>query len=93
VRVPIRLVVADIDLPDCSGIELLRRLRSGAPHLRALALSAHTTEPHQLAARDAGFEHFLPKPFKFDILLHTIEQLMNGKPSQHRATLERGSDD
>ena len=85
-REPISIVVVDIDLPDCSGLELLPRLRVGSPHLRGLALSAHTTEPHQFAALEAGYEHFLPKPFKFGILLDTIELLMNGNVNGLRST-------
>jgi DNA-binding response OmpR family regulator len=72
-----RLLVSDLALPDCTGHELLRQMRQHHPTLRALALSAHTGEAHQLAAREAGFDLFMPKPFRFDELLAAIQALMN----------------
>ncbi|RMG86911.1 MAG: response regulator, partial [Chloroflexi bacterium] len=68
------LIITDIDLPDMSGIELIRHLRR----------DMHTTPPiiamsadilHDRAALDAGAQVFLAKPVSIDILLDTIQRL------------------
>jgi DNA-binding NarL/FixJ family response regulator len=54
-RVPVRVLVADVVLPDGSGLELSAKLRATCPDLHALALSVYTTAADESAARRAGF--------------------------------------
>jgi CheY-like chemotaxis protein len=72
-----RVLVADIELPDCSGLDLLRTIWSRRFPIRAIALSAHTGHDTREAAHAAGFEHFVAKPFRFDELLTAVRALMN----------------
>jgi DNA-binding NtrC family response regulator len=71
------LLVSDVSLPDCSGLELMRELRQRDPEVRGLAVSGHTGPEHAKAARDAGFERYVAKPVKFDDLLHLIRGMAN----------------
>jgi len=57
------VVVTDVIMPGCGGLELVRRLQVRAPALRALYMSGYTeqTAAHR-AGIDSGFP-FVQKPF------------------------------
>lgn len=68
------LILIDVVLPDGSGIDLCRRLRSdermhGTP---ALLMSAKATPEDILAGKRAGAAEFLVKPFTFNELVAAI---------------------
>ena len=66
------LLISDIRLPDGSGLELIRRLRSKRP-IRGIAISGFGTEQDQERSREAGYESHLIKPLDFNRLLEAIE--------------------
>jgi PAS domain S-box-containing protein len=66
------LLISDIRLPDGTGIELMRRLRSNGP-IRGIAISGFGTEQDQQRSRAAGYEAHLTKPVDIDRLLSAIE--------------------
>jgi PAS domain S-box-containing protein len=68
------VVVSDIRLPDGSGLDLLRRLKSNRP-IRGIAISGFGTEQDQRRSREAGYETHLTKPVDFDVLLSAIERV------------------
>jgi signal transduction histidine kinase len=62
------LMLIDIGLPDMSGVEVLKKIKSDVhtQSIRCVALSADTSAESVHRARDAGFEAYWTKPF--DIL-------------------------
>jgi signal transduction histidine kinase len=66
------LVISDIRLPDGSGLDLMRRLRSHRP-IRGIAISGFGTEEDFRRSRAAGYETHLTKPVDFNTLLDAIE--------------------
>jgi len=56
-------VILGLQLPDMSGIDLIRQLRLREQGLPILTLSVDTNEMHKLEAFDAGADDFLAKPF------------------------------
>ncbi|HEY5375417.1 MAG TPA: HD domain-containing phosphohydrolase [Polyangiaceae bacterium] len=56
------LAVLDIALPDGSGLDLLRQMRLGHPHLRAIMLTASDQRSEMLKALDRGASSYLRKP-------------------------------
>lgn len=56
------VVVLDIQLPDRSGLEVLRALRERRPELRVVMLSAHTDQEYVLEALRLGACDYLAKP-------------------------------
>jgi PAS domain S-box-containing protein len=73
------IIVTDIGLPNIDGYELLRRLRSELPHFAdtpAIALTGYAAEADVAAARDAGFDSHVAKPFEPEALGEEVEKLL-----------------
>jgi PAS domain S-box-containing protein len=83
-RVHPQVLVSDIGMPREDGYAFIRRLRSrekqelGAPHIPALALTAHASEHDRAQALAAGFDRHLTKPIEFDRLISAIGTLARG---------------
>ncbi len=56
------LIILDLGLPDCDGVEVIRELRSWCDR-PVLVLSARSQETEKVAALDAGADDYLTKPF------------------------------
>lgn len=56
------LIVLDLGLPDGSGIDLIRELRTWS-EIPIVVLSARNREADKVAALDAGADDYLTKPF------------------------------
>jgi signal transduction histidine kinase len=70
------LLISDIGLPDGSGLDIMRHLRSTARATPGIAVSGYGMEQDILSARQAGFAQHLTKPVHPDILLAAVAQTM-----------------
>lgn len=68
------LLISDLGLPDGSGLDLMKSIRSRLP-LRAIALSGYGMEEDHRRSREAGFQEHLVKPVNFPDLLRAIDRL------------------
>jgi DNA-binding response OmpR family regulator len=66
-----RLVIADVGLPDGSGLELLPALRRHYD-VKGIAVTGHDGDDVKTAAREAGFDAHLVKPVSFQKLLAAL---------------------
>ncbi len=73
----IDLLLSDIGLPDGSGMDVLRNVRSAHPNVKAVALTGYGMEQDIHACEQAGFNAHLTKPVDVTNLLDTIRRLMN----------------
>src|SRR3984885_8087569 len=67
----VKLVLADWNMPEINGLELLKRLRQN-PELSSLVVVMVTTETEldqMTAALEAGANEYVMKPFTKDILV------------------------
>ena len=72
------LILLDIRMPDMTGTEVMRTLRSD-PEFRTvpiIALTAHALDDERQAALSAGFDAVVAKPCLPDELLAFIENLL-----------------
>jgi CheY-like chemotaxis protein len=72
------LLVSDLGLPDRSGLELMREVRSRQVSIPAIALSGYGQERDIEQSREAGFAAHLVKPAEPILLLETMERLTRG---------------
>src|SRR5439155_6902008 len=56
-------VVLDMMLPDMDGLEVLRKLRSSAPDVPVLFLTARDAVEDRIAGLTAGGDDYVTKPF------------------------------
>jgi chemosensory pili system protein ChpA (sensor histidine kinase/response regulator) len=75
---PVDFIVLDILLPEIDGFEFYAELQSN-PDTRGIPvmiISAWSHEKNVKRASEMGIQHFLPKPFTEDELVHTILTLL-----------------
>lgn len=68
------VAIVDVKLPDGSGLETLRALRSACPMGEVLLITGFATVDSAIAALQAGAFAFLLKSFRPEELLSTVEQ-------------------
>jgi CheY-like chemotaxis protein len=68
------LVISDLGLPDGSGLDLMRMLKTEC-HLRGIALSGYGMEEDIRNSRDAGFDYHLTKPVPAQQLEAVLQQM------------------
>ena len=73
------VVILDMMLPDCSGLEILKCLRgnSETKGLPVLMLTARGQQRDRKLAEKAGATRFMTKPFSNAELLQTVNDLAN----------------
>ncbi len=82
-KAPFDLVISDIGLPDESGLELMKKLKS-RHKLRGICLSGYGMDEDIARSREAGFLEHLTKPINFERLEAAIASAANGQsPSQN----------
>ena len=69
------IVFLDINLPDGSGLELLKKIRKEHPLLKIIMISAYDGVNERKEAMQNGADAFISKPFNSDTVFHTIDEL------------------
>jgi two-component system OmpR family response regulator len=69
-------VVLDVMLPDFDGLEVLRRLRSEAPEVPVLFLTARDAVEDRVAGLTAGGDDYVTKPFSLEELVARLRGLL-----------------
>jgi two-component system chemotaxis response regulator CheY len=76
-KTAVKLVLADWNMPEINGLELLKRLRQ-APELSSLVVVMVTTETEldqMAAALEAGANEYVMKPFTKEILVEKLQMV------------------
>jgi len=74
------LLISDLELPDTTGSDLLRHIRSRVPDLPAIIMSANRSLDTRLEAMDAGAYTFIPKPIYLPQFLQFVEKARVSAP-------------
>ena len=71
------LILLDLNLPDMSGVEILRRLKASQHLKRAPVVILTTTDDQREIERcyDLGCNVYITKPVDYDSFAHSIRQL------------------
>jgi len=70
------LVLLDINLPDCDGIDLLGKLRTIIPESKILMVSSEATVDRIKTAQANGSIGFIVKPFNAEVVLQKIRSVL-----------------
>src|SRR5229473_755655 len=73
------LVLCDLMLPDGSGLELLREIKSQNPSMTVIMITAHTSTKSAVDALKAGAFDYIAKPFDVDELKIIIRKAVERK--------------
>jgi two-component system, chemotaxis family, chemotaxis protein CheY len=73
---PIQLIVSDWNMPNCSGLDLLKKVRADSRFMKLpFVMLTAETEAHQVKeALMAGVTNYVIKPFTPEILKVKLEQ-------------------
>jgi CheY-like chemotaxis protein len=70
------IIISDLGLPDCSGLELIAEMRK-LHSTPAIALSGYGMDTDVLSSMAAGFNEHLTKPIDIELLLRTLDRLVS----------------
>jgi PAS domain S-box-containing protein len=70
------LMITDTSMPDMTGVELARQMRSAQPGLRVLFISGYTDPPLNREDLSSEASEYLAKPFSADSLGRKIGQML-----------------
>lgn len=73
---PFDLVLLDIMLPELSGLEVLRRIRSSGNTVPVILLTAKDSVPDKVSGLDQGANDYVTKPFQIEELLARIRSCL-----------------
>lgn len=82
-------VILDINLPDGSGLELLREIKQATPSLPVILLTANDTDLDIVDGLEQGADDYITKPFSLAVLrarVHT--QLRKAMPARQKDIFE-----
>lgn len=67
------VIVLDLKLPDCSGIDVLKKIRKGNPETAVIMMTAFSSIETAIEAMKLGAHDYITKPFKIDKFKATIK--------------------
>ncbi len=73
------LIISDIKMPDISGIDLLRKVKSLNPEMPVVMITAYGSTHDAVEAMKLGAENYITKPFNLDELKIIIDKILYKK--------------
>ncbi|MRG87334.1 response regulator transcription factor [Salinibacillus xinjiangensis] len=84
------LVLLDIQLPELSGFEVLRRVRKEGANVPVLLLTARDEVHDKVSGLDLGANDYITKPFQIEELLARIRAHLRQQPKQKQEMMKIG---
>ncbi len=82
------LLIVDVMLPEVSGLDLLREIRSSGDRTPVILLTARDGLDDKIAGLDAGADDYLVKPFAFPELLARTRAVLRRPPKPSTRVLK-----
>ena len=83
------VVVMDVAMPELSGVEATKRIRSLAPEVRVLALTAYDDEPYVFGLLDAGVTGYVLKTAESHEVVRAVRATAAGQAALDPAVATR----
>ena len=88
-RINPKMVICDINLPDGSGLDLIREIRkSSMAHI--ICLTAMDTEMDQVIGYEAGADDYVTKPFSLSVLVLKVNAFFRRRKKDTPLLIESG---
>ena len=95
-QAPPDVLVVDINLPDMSGVEVIRAVKERIPRVEVLVLTMHESREHLFSAPQAGATGYLVKGASSTEIVNAVSLLMAGgapmSPTVARYVIEEFQD-
>lgn len=87
------IVICDVMMPNMDGFEVVKAIKNNieTSHIPVILLSARTSEDVRLEGYETGADAYLTKPFKLDILLARVRNLIEDR-KKRIDTIARGAE-
>lgn len=74
---PVGVIISDWNMPDSTGLDLLKRVRSDSVHKNVpfLLVTTENEKDRILEAMQAGVNNYIVKPFTPDVLFKKLESV------------------
>ncbi len=76
-----QLVILDINLPDASGLDLLRQWRAAGDAVPVILLTANDLEMDEVIGLEAGANDYITKPFSLAVLRARVAVQLRNQPA------------
>lgn len=73
------LVLMDVSMPKLSGIEALEKIKTSAPCIPVIMMTAYSSKQMKANAMKKGAHDWLTKPFDFDLLMTKIAEAVGAR--------------
>jgi two-component system response regulator (stage 0 sporulation protein F) len=83
------LIICDLRMPDCDGLNLLHAVRSQGSEVPVIILTAYGEVDTYLEAMNAGATEYLNKPIKSDDLVQVVRNCL--RKGNHRRNSKRSN--
>ena len=84
------LLILDINLPDGSGLDLLRTLRNRGDDTPVILLTANDLEMDEVNGLEAGADDYITKPFSLAVLRARVDAQLRRSSMQSVSRIETG---
>jgi DNA-binding response OmpR family regulator len=81
-RCDVDLLLLDLNLPGCDGMEVLRQVRQSKPTVPVIILSARGGERDRVTGLRIGADDYVVKPFSIVELLARVEAVLRRTPAR-----------
>ena len=78
------LLLLDINLPDGSGLELLREVKETTPGIPVILLTANDTDLDIVDGLERGADDYITKPFSLSVLRARVNTQLRKQTSSHK---------
>ena len=68
-------ILTDINMPEMTGIELLKEIKALYPELKVVIITAYEDEQNFIIAKKLGADDYFTKPLEFDLLKAKLNYL------------------
>ena len=70
------VALLDIQMPNASGIEVLKYIQKNSPKTKAVMLTGYADLKFAMEAREYGAKDFINKPYMLDEIVEIIERVL-----------------